>query len=73
MKKTIEVTDRELVLLQDALDDTIAGRDRVPDDLLALQVKLHFLTGESFPPTCDESKASLRRLLEHGSEHWKTR
>lgn len=64
----LDVTNRELVILQDSLDDwagdaasaqtgAAAARTR------ALQRKLHTLTGEEMPPTQAEQRAHLGQRL----------
>jgi hypothetical protein len=47
----LEGTDRELALLQEAIDATIHECDQPTDDLLALQARIHVLTGESMSST----------------------
>ena len=51
LRCALEVTDRELVLLQETIDATIHECDQPTDDLLTLQAQIHVLTGDPMSST----------------------
>jgi hypothetical protein len=51
LRCVLEGTDRELALLQEAIDATIHVCDQPTDDLLTLQARIHVLTGDSMSST----------------------